>query len=75
MLYEVITDPDIIRNRKAPLVLTPHPGEMSRLTGLSVAHIEADRVGVVRRTAVNLKAVIVLKGARSLIGCPRNNFV
>jgi hydroxyethylthiazole kinase-like uncharacterized protein yjeF len=48
-------------------VLTPHPGEMSRLTGKTVAAIEADRVGAARSFAVAKKICLVLKGQRSLI--------
>lgn len=63
-------DIDTIKKRAAATVLTPHPGEMARLTGLSAAEIEKDRIGVLRRTAADLKAVIILKGAHSLIGIP-----
>ncbi len=62
--------PELIRNRPAPTVLTPHPGEMSRLTGRSVREIEADRVAVLQEACRNLRAFIVLKGAHSLIGTP-----
>jgi NAD(P)H-hydrate epimerase len=45
-------------------------GEMSRLTGCSIAEIEQDKIGVLRQTATRLQAVIVLKGAHSLIATP-----
>jgi NAD(P)H-hydrate epimerase len=45
-------------------------GEMSRLTGKGVGELETDKVGILQRTAHELKAVIVLKGARSLVGFP-----
>jgi NAD(P)H-hydrate epimerase len=48
-------------------VLTPHPGEMSRLTGKSTAEILQDRVGVARAFAMERKVTLVLKGQRSLI--------
>jgi NAD(P)H-hydrate epimerase len=51
-------------------VLTPHPGEMARLCGSSVAAIAADRVGVSRRLAGATGAVVVLKGARTIIAAP-----
>ncbi|MGD8388966.1 MAG: NAD(P)H-hydrate dehydratase [Desulfobacteraceae bacterium] len=63
-------DLDLLRNRKAETVLTPHPGEMSRITDLSVAEIAQDPIGVLQRTAADLGAVIVLKGAHSLVGQP-----
>ena len=61
---------DILRNRDAQTVLTPHPGEMSRITGLSVKDIYEDPVSVLQNTTSELGAVIVLKGAHSLIGFP-----
>lgn len=51
-------------------VLTPHPGEMARLTGLSVAEIEADRFRVAREFAGEFGVVLVLKGVRTLIAAP-----
>ncbi len=52
-------------------ILTPHPGEMARLTGLSVAEIEADRLAVARRMAAQWKQVVVLKGAYTVIAAPQ----
>ncbi|MYC38397.1 MAG: NAD(P)H-hydrate dehydratase [Chloroflexi bacterium] len=53
-----------------PLVLTPHPGEMSTLTGLPVAEIQADREGVAREWAGRWGATFVLKGAHTVIASP-----
>ncbi len=61
---------EIIRDRRAPTVLTPHLGEMARLTGRPLPEIERGRMAVLQETAADLKAWIVLKGARSLIGTP-----
>ena len=52
------------------LVLTPHPGEMARLLGISVKEVEADRVGLARRFATEHKLTLVLKGWRTLIAHP-----
>ena len=52
------------------LILTPHPGEMSRLTGLSVEAVQADREGVARRYAAQWNAVVVLKGVRTVVAAP-----
>ena len=52
------------------LILTPHPGEMSRLTGLSVEAVQADREGIARRYAAQWNAVVVLKGARTVVAGP-----
>jgi len=63
-------NPDILKHRKAPTVLTPHPGEMSRITGKSVKDILEDSIPVLQKTAAELNAVVVLKGAHTLIGFP-----
>ncbi|HXJ43468.1 MAG TPA: NAD(P)H-hydrate dehydratase, partial [Bryobacteraceae bacterium] len=51
-------------------VLTPHPGEMSRLTGLSIPAIQGDRITAARALATERHATIVLKGERTLIAFP-----
>jgi NAD(P)H-hydrate epimerase len=52
------------------LVLTPHPGEMARLAGVTVAEVQADRLGVARSFAQRTGVTLVLKGARTLIAHP-----
>lgn len=70
-LSALAADPGLLRTRPAgTTVLTPHPGEMARLTGLSIAEITADPIPVVQRTARDLGVIVVLKGAHSLIGMP-----
>jgi NAD(P)H-hydrate epimerase len=51
-------------------VLTPHPGEMSALTGLKVDDIQQDRLGIARRFAREWEHVVVLKGAFTVIAAP-----
>ncbi len=53
-----------------PAVLTPHPGEMSRLTGHSVDEIQADRIGTATRWAGNWNKITVLKGAYTVVAYP-----
>lgn len=53
-----------------PAVLTPHPGEASRLLGVSIADIERDRFAAVRELARCYAATVVLKGSGSLIADP-----
>ncbi len=53
-----------------PLILTPHPGEMARLCGLTVAEVEADRYRVATEFAANHQVVLLLKGVRTLIAAP-----
>jgi NAD(P)H-hydrate epimerase len=51
-------------------VLTPHPGEMSRLTGKPTADIQRDRAGAARAFAVARRVTLVLKGQRTVIAFP-----
>ena len=52
------------------VVLTPHPGEMARLTGMTVAKIQANRLETARGYAQRMGLTLVLKGARTLIAHP-----
>ncbi len=61
---------DRLDGRSRPLVLTPHPGEMARLTGLSIKQIQQDRIGVARSFARDRHCILVLKGHRTLIAEP-----
>lgn len=64
--------PELLQERAGrATVLTPHPGEMARLCGCSIAEVEADRVAVARSFATRYQIVLVLKGARSLIATPQ----
>jgi hydroxyethylthiazole kinase-like uncharacterized protein yjeF len=63
-------DPTCVKDRKAPTVLTPHPGEMSRLVQTSIGEVMKDPIASVQKEAKNLNALIVLKGAHSLIAYP-----
>ena len=53
--------------RSAPLILTPHPGEMARLLGVSTAEVQADRQAVACRLARETGAIVVLKGHHTLV--------
>jgi hydroxyethylthiazole kinase-like uncharacterized protein yjeF len=56
--------------RRRPLVLTPHPGEMARLAGISIKAVQADRLKVARSFARDHNLVVVLKGDRTIIALP-----
>ncbi len=66
----VARDVNLTKERRAETILTPHGGEMSRITGTEVNEIGRDKVAVLQKTASELNAIIVLKGAHSLIGYP-----
>lgn len=55
---------------KGPRIFTPHPGEMSRLTGKSTNEIQGDRIGTARSYAQQHGVTVVLKGNRSVIAFP-----
>jgi hydroxyethylthiazole kinase-like uncharacterized protein yjeF len=57
---------------KAPAIVTPHPGELSRLTGLSVEEIAADRLAVARKWAAEWGVTVVLKGANTVVASPED---
>jgi len=61
---------DKLNGRGQTLVITPHPGEMARLTGLSIAEIQANRLEVARNFAREHELIVVLKGHRTLIAAP-----
>jgi NAD(P)H-hydrate epimerase len=63
-------DPGILEARGAPTAITPHPGELSRLLGISTAAIQADRLGAARRAAERFQSAVVLKGYRSIVADP-----
>ena len=58
------------RGKTRTMVLTPHPGEMARLVGMTVKEVEADRVGLARRFATEHGVTLVLKGWRTLVAHP-----
>ncbi|MBS3886380.1 MAG: NAD(P)H-hydrate dehydratase [Dethiobacter sp.] len=60
----------LLSGRRAPLILTPHPGEAARLLSCSSAEIQADRLGAVREMAKIYRSIVVLKGAHSLVCSP-----
>jgi NAD(P)H-hydrate epimerase len=59
-----------LKNKAGTLVITPHPGEMARLTGSSIPAIQRDRLNVARTFAREHELIVVLKGHRTLIAQP-----
>ncbi|MGE5139558.1 MAG: NAD(P)H-hydrate dehydratase, partial [Rudaea sp.] len=64
--------PDLLKaaHFSAPPVLTPHPGEMARLAGSSIADVQQDRVGAATHHARECNAIVVLKGAFTVVASP-----
>jgi hydroxyethylthiazole kinase-like uncharacterized protein yjeF len=61
---------DELRVKGRTLVITPHPGEMARLVGGTIADVQKDRLGVARKFAREHEVIVVLKGHRTLIVQP-----
>jgi len=66
---------EAVTQRTGETVLTPHPGEMARLTGESTSAIVADPISAARDLADQTGAVIVLKTARTIVASPRGCWV
>ena len=63
-------DTSMLRGARAQALLTPHPGEMARMSGSTTAAVQSDRIGVARSFVAAHQCVLVLKGARSIIAAP-----
>lgn len=61
--------------RGAGIVLTPHPGEMSRLLGTDTGEVQADRIGCAERLAEETGAVVVLKGASTVVAASGSIYI
>jgi NAD(P)H-hydrate epimerase len=60
----------VLERRHTPAVLTPHPGELGRLTGVAVPEIQRDRLQSARSAAARFRSIVVLKGARTIVATP-----
>jgi NAD(P)H-hydrate epimerase len=63
-------EPELLQDAPGPRLITPHPGEMARLLGITPQEVQADRLGTARKAAARTKAVVVLKGAQTLVADP-----
>jgi NAD(P)H-hydrate epimerase len=63
-------EPEALRERRAPTVLTPHPGELARLLAIPTAAVVADRVAAARTAAERSGAVVALKGQLTAVASP-----
>ncbi len=61
---------EVLKNSKAPIILTPHPGEMSRLVKMSVADVQINRLGIAQSFSREYGVIVVLKGHRTVIAAP-----
>jgi ADP-dependent NAD(P)H-hydrate dehydratase / NAD(P)H-hydrate epimerase len=64
---------ELLERARAPIMLTPHPGEMARLLGTTVPEVEADRLGVAAEFVSRHPVTLVLKGARTIVASRSGN--
>ncbi len=65
---------ETLANRKSPhLVVTPHPGEMARLCGMTTPQVQADRIRIAAEFAGKWNAVVLLKGFHTVIAAPNGD--
>lgn len=71
----VSTDINMLRKAAVPIILTPHPGEMSRLIKVSVDNIQADRIAIAENFAENYLVTLALKGSNTVVATGESNKV
>lgn len=69
-LYALRKISEDVQQRRAPTILTPHPGEMGELMEMKTGDVQNDRIAVARACAEKYNAIVVLKGSRSIIALP-----
>jgi NAD(P)H-hydrate epimerase len=69
-LNAIARAPEVLKKAHAPVVLTPHPGEMARLMSTTTQAVQADRIGTAKRFAGDYGVIVILKGARTIIAEP-----
>jgi NAD(P)H-hydrate epimerase len=69
-LNAISADPSVLKKLKAEAVLTPHPGEMARLTGTNTKQVQSDRIGTATAFAQQYGVTVVLKGNRTVVAYP-----
>ncbi len=61
---------ELLKKSNAPIIITPHPGEMARLVGKTTAEVESDRINTARSFAQEYNCIVVLKGADTIVASP-----
>ncbi|MFP4082954.1 MAG: NAD(P)H-hydrate dehydratase [Candidatus Aminicenantes bacterium] len=64
---------EMLKERNQPTILTPHLGEMSRITGLPIKKIDGEIIPILQKETEKLNSIIILKGAHSLAAFPEGN--
>ena len=74
-LNAIAADLSVLSGLSVPVVITPHPGEMARLTGLTVSEIEESREGIAEEFAKRHNVTVLLKGAATVVASPETTAV
>ena len=74
-LIAFASDRALLKGRRAPTVLTPHPGEAGALLDLSAAEVNQDRPAAARELAATTGAIVLLKGAATLTASPQGALI
>lgn len=69
-LNSIADDVSILKNAKAPVIITPHPGEMARLINNSVTYVQENREEVAKSFAKENNVYVVLKGYKTIVATP-----
>lgn len=69
-LNAVAQNVEILKDLRTKAVITPHPGEMSRLTGITIQDVQNNRIEIAREYSAKWGVIIVLKGAKTIVACP-----
>lgn len=71
-LNSISIETEILKSAKNSVVITPHPGEMARITGLSIFQIQTNRLEIAKIIANKLNVTVVLKGANTVVAQPNS---
>ncbi len=69
-LNSICNEVAILKKAKAPIVITPHPGEMAKLLGVQAKEIQYNRIDIARKFAIEYNVITVLKGSGTVIAIP-----
>lgn len=61
---------NVLKRSEAPIILTPHPGEMARLLGTDIQTVQSDRYNIAKKFASTYGVTLILKGANTLVATP-----
>ncbi|MFH1963859.1 MAG: NAD(P)H-hydrate dehydratase [bacterium] len=72
-LFAIASQPEVLKRKNAPAVITPHPGEMAHLLGCTTEDVINNRIDIAQRFAEEHETTVVLKGAQTIIADPEGN--